>query len=332
MVGAANSVTLEYRSSSPSEIFNAKSRQYHLMATLDQERQCIQAGSMRHRRHMQLGILRSDMFDIGEITDAHKDQSAMAEHRSLRLPRGATGVKNPPRSVGSIATGSIERPPMSRSYRSVRTQIISAGSCCAAVTAPASETNPGVVTTSRAPELPMIWAISRGCSRLLTGTMHNPAVQHASMISSISAQFSIHSTTRSPWQVTAAFTAQALCDVRRRETQLAARVAEDELQNVFSPLFFKDLLSAIWALLRRRPKDEIDDGVTYGGHSRLRRRPVDSFFSAPRLRGDDVAGRRRQSLSSGRGDEDLAMIALRSDQVQVPPSTVDAPAHKSTVP
>ncbi|MCK1592117.1 hypothetical protein, partial [Bradyrhizobium sp. 169] len=49
-------------------------------------------------------------------------------------------------------------------------------------------------------------------------------------------------------------------------------------QNVFSPLFFKDLLSAIWALLGRRPKDEIDDGVTCGGHSRLRRRPVDSFF------------------------------------------------------
>jgi hypothetical protein len=68
-------------------------------------------------------------------------------------------------------------------------------------------------------------------------------------------------------------------------------------QKVFSPLFFKDLLSAIRALLGRRPKDEIDDGVTYGGHSWLRRRPVDSFFSAPRLRGDDVAGRRRQSLS-----------------------------------
>ncbi|WP_247403529.1 hypothetical protein, partial [Bradyrhizobium sp. 76] len=28
-------------------------------------------------------------------------------------------------------------------------------------------------------------------------------------------------------------------------------------QNVFSPLFFKDLLSAIWALLGRRPKEEI---------------------------------------------------------------------------
>ncbi len=103
-------------------------------------------------------------------------------------------------------------------------------------------------------------------------------------------------------------------------------------QNVFAPLFFKDLLSAMWALLRRRPKDEIDNTVTYGGHGWLRRRPVDSFFSAPRMRGGDVAGRRRLSLSSGRGDEDLAMIALRSDQVQAPPSIADAPAHKSTVP
>ena len=66
-------------------------------------------------------------------------------------------------------------------------------------------------------------------------------------------------------------------------------------QNVFAPLFFKDLFSAIRALLKRRSKDEIDDGVTYGGHGWLRRRPVDSFFSAPRVRGDGVAGRRRQS-------------------------------------
>src|SRR3974390_132702 len=103
-------------------------------------------------------------------------------------------------------------------------------------------------------------------------------------------------------------------------------------QNVVAPLFFKDLFPAIRAPLRRRSNYEIDDGVTYGGHGWLRRRPVDSFFSAPRKRGDDVAGRRRQSLSSGRGDEDLAMIALRSDQVQAPPSTADAPAHKSIVP
>ncbi len=115
------------------------------------------------------------------------------------------------------------------------------------------------------------------------------------------------------------------CDVEGHELALLWQI-------VFSRLFFTDFLSAIWALLRRRPKDEIDDGVTYGWHGWLRRRPVDSFFSAPRMRGDDVAGRRRRSLSSKRGDEDLAKIALRSDQVQAPPSAADAPAHKSTVP
>jgi hypothetical protein len=103
-------------------------------------------------------------------------------------------------------------------------------------------------------------------------------------------------------------------------------------QNPFAPVFFKDLFLAVWTSLRRRPKDEIDYGVTYGRHCWLRRRSVDSFFSAPRVRGDDVAGRRRRSLSSGRGDEDPAMIAPRSDQVQVPPSTADALAHKSILP
>ena len=103
-------------------------------------------------------------------------------------------------------------------------------------------------------------------------------------------------------------------------------------QNVFAPLFFMDLFPAVWTSFRRRPKDEIDDGVTYGGHGWLRRRPVDPFFSAPRMQGADVAGRRRQSLSSGRDDEGPAMIALRSDQVQAPLSTADGPAHKSILP
>ncbi|MCK1465329.1 hypothetical protein IVB34_45005 [Bradyrhizobium sp. 2] len=48
-------------------------------------------------------------------------------------------------------------------------------------------------------------------------------------------------------------------------------------QNVFSPLFFQDLLSAIWALVRRRPKDEIDDGVTYGGHGSNHARIAEAF-------------------------------------------------------
>jgi len=54
------------------------------------------------------------------------------------------------------------------------------------------------------------------------------------------------------------------------------------LQDVFAPLFFKDLFSAIRALLRRRSKDEINDGATYGGHGLGEAEARWFFFSAPR--------------------------------------------------
>src|ERR1700739_1983107 len=66
-------------------------------------------------------------------------------------------------------------------------------------------------------------------------------------------------------------------------------------QNVCAPLFFMDLFPAVWTPFRRRPKDEIDDGMAYGGHGWLRRRAVDFFFSDPRVRDDGAARSRRQS-------------------------------------
>lgn len=48
-------------------------------------------------------------------------------------------------------------------------------------------------------------------------------------------------------------------------------------QNVFAPLS-KGFAFGIRARLRRRSKDEVDDGVAYGGHGWLRRGPADSFF------------------------------------------------------
>src|ERR1700745_1018197 len=63
--------------------------------------------------------------------------------------------------------------------------------------------------------------------------------------------------------------------------------------------------SAVWASLRWRSKYEIDDGVAHRWQAWLRRRSVDSFFSAPLVRGDGVARRRRRSWSSARDDEDL---------------------------
>ena len=66
-------------------------------------------------------------------------------------------------------------------------------------------------------------------------------------------------------------------------------------QNVFAPLFFMDLFPAVWTSFRRRPKDEIDDGVTNGGHGWLGWRSVDSFFSAPLVRDGDAGGMRKRS-------------------------------------
>ena len=55
------------------------------------------------------------------------------------------------------------------------------------------------------------------------------------------------------------------------------------LADLFTPLFFADLSSAVWASLRSWLNDEFDDGVAYGWHARLRRWTVDSFFPAPLL-------------------------------------------------
>jgi hypothetical protein len=49
--------------------------------------------------------------------------------------------------------------------------------------------------------------------------------------------------------------------------------------------------SAVWASVSWRSKNEIDDGVAYRRQAWLRRRSVDSFFSAPPVRGEDVAER-----------------------------------------
>jgi hypothetical protein len=103
-------------------------------------------------------------------------------------------------------------------------------------------------------------------------------------------------------------------------------------QILFSVRVVTDLSLAIRASLSLRMKNEIDDGVAHGRQARLRRRSVDSFFSAPLVRGDAVARRRRRSWSSVRDDEDLARIAPQSDQARVLLSPADEPAHKSIVP
>src|SRR5258705_7105863 len=76
-----------------------------------------------------------------------------------------------------------------------------------------------------------------------------------------------------------------------------ATASNTTLADLFAPLFFTDSSFAIWASLSWRSKNEFDDGLAYGRQARLRRRPVDSFFSAPLVRVGDAGGTRRRSLS-----------------------------------
>ncbi len=69
------------------------------------------------------------------------------------------------------------------------------------------------------------------------------------------------------------------------------------LADLFTPLPFGDLSSAVLASLRSWSNDEFDDGVAYGRQARLRRWPVDSFFSVPLVRDGDVGGTRKRSWS-----------------------------------
>ena len=58
--------------------------------------------------------------------------------------------------------------------------------------------------------------------------------------------------------------------------------ANTTLADLFTPLPFDDLSSAVRASLRSWSNDEFDDGVAYGRQARLRRWPVDFLFP-PRL-------------------------------------------------
>src|SRR5262245_46185678 len=69
------------------------------------------------------------------------------------------------------------------------------------------------------------------------------------------------------------------------------------LADLLTPPFVANPFSTIRASLRRQSSEEFEDGVAHGRQGWLRRRPVDSFFSALPLRDGDAGGRRKRSLS-----------------------------------
>src|SRR5262249_36299499 len=69
------------------------------------------------------------------------------------------------------------------------------------------------------------------------------------------------------------------------------------LAELLMPLPAANPFSTMLASLRWYSSEELEDGVTYGRQSWLRRGFVDSFFSALLLRDGDAAGRRKRSSS-----------------------------------
>src|SRR4029450_6406732 len=77
----------------------------------------------------------------------------------------------------------------------------------------------------------------------------------------------------------------------------ALKVSSPTLAELLMPLPAANPFSTMRASLRWYSSEELEDGVTYGGQSWLRRGSVDSFFSALLLRDGDAAGRRKRSSS-----------------------------------
>src|ERR1700730_12992724 len=86
------------------------------------------------------------------------------------------------------------------------------------------------------------------------------------------------------------------CSAEREDSWLL-RSSSTTLADLRTPLPAANPFSTMRASLRWWSSEDFEDGVTHGGQSWPRRRPVDSFFSALLLRGGDAAGRRKRSSS-----------------------------------
>jgi hypothetical protein len=70
-------------------------------------------------------------------------------------------------------------------------------------------------------------------------------------------------------------------NLSRRAKGLERVPASSTLADLFTPRRVADPLLTMRASLRRWSSEEREDGMAHGGQSRLRRRPVDSFFPPP---------------------------------------------------
>src|SRR6266571_1033538 len=131
--------------------------------------------------------------------------------------------------------------------------------------------------------------------------------------------------------------APVYADVNRRAggarlPRKCARRTSTTLADLLTPLLVANPFSAVWASLRRWSRDEFENCVAHGWQGRLRRRSVDSFFSALLLQAGDAGGRRRRSLSLAHDDAGPARIGPRSDRGPALLSVAGELARKSIAP
>src|SRR5258707_4213675 len=74
------------------------------------------------------------------------------------------------------------------------------------------------------------------------------------------------------------------------KSALPTELVSTTLADLFMPIRFGDLSSAVRASLRSWLNDEIDDGLAHGRQARLSRGVDDFFFSVPLLREGDNWG------------------------------------------
>jgi hypothetical protein len=70
-------------------------REHDLMPAAQQMRQCVKAGAVRQRTGVEVGVALIEHVYVGVIAMAHKEQTAVTQHRAFRSAGRSARVKQP---------------------------------------------------------------------------------------------------------------------------------------------------------------------------------------------------------------------------------------------
>ena len=168
----------------------AAARRDDLAGGFGRVRQDIAPRAVGHRRGVQNGVAGRDLVDVREVRQRHRQQIAMAQHRALRLARGAARVEQP---------GDVVRRHLRDRRRIAGEQGTVLG---AADLDDALQTLDAVLERrdrlaqirvtkqTRAPEWSRMYSSSRACSLAFAGTMVSPRTSRRAAARHTPARFS----------------------------------------------------------------------------------------------------------------------------------------------